>query len=107
MDYGEAKQYLERVVALLPRPDKKVLKKLAQYREMCGEWRSLHLLPEELASLGAFLEKQLARSPGELSLRWTELWLNEHRPDISEQVLTALREQGAFSDLQVLENFAK
>jgi hypothetical protein len=107
LDYPRAVRFLERVVELSPRPDRKDLKRLAACREAAQMWKQLKLNPDELEALGCFLRQKLTDSAPERSLRWTEAWLSHNDPATKKSTLESLNSLGYHSDFQVLVNLVK
>ena len=104
LNYEAAVVLLEKIVRLGPRASQKDLKRLAACRQASQMWHKLRLTPDELNELGRYLKDKLLDTAEERSLRWTENWLSDNRPQDQETILDSIRELGFFSDYQVLHN---
>ncbi|MCA0314843.1 MAG: DUF2695 domain-containing protein [Candidatus Melainabacteria bacterium] len=62
------------------------------------------LSPDNLESLGVFLDGELAKSSCDHSLRLTKSWLASHITSNQAHVLEALRKSGGYCDCEVLFN---
>jgi hypothetical protein len=98
---------LERAITLSGRRSKHDLKKLYFLEQSAREWFELGLKPEELESLGHYLEDMVGNGPFYHDLRWTSSWLESHFTDKAQEILAALRSRGGNTDLQVLHNIVR
>jgi tetratricopeptide (TPR) repeat protein len=103
LHYPLAVAALESAIAMSGAPDRKDLKRLALLREYAAKWNALGLTPENLKSLGAFLESELGASPCDHSHRFTRAWL-KHNRGAPEKVLKTLKQAGGHCDCEVLLN---
>jgi len=104
LNYDGAAHLLQKVISLSPQADRKDLKRLAACREAGHLWSQLALSPRELAELGLYLKGKLLDNVPERSLRWTETWLHQTKPDEKQAILASIRRLGYFSDYDVLHN---
>jgi hypothetical protein len=104
LNYAEARLLLERVLALVPRPDRRDLKRLALLRECEAWWRGMGLTPTQLAGLGDHLEGTLSGIPCDHTLRITRAWLQQSEVVDPDAITEALRERGGSCDCEVLSN---
>ncbi|MGE0263570.1 MAG: DUF2695 domain-containing protein [Candidatus Obscuribacterales bacterium] len=104
LNYPAARRYLERYLALRGDRSKKVLKRLVLLKEYERKWAGLMINPEQLESLGAFLEVELERTACDHSFRLTEDWLNQFFKPKAKQILEAFEKYGGYCDCEVLAN---
>lgn len=106
LNYPAARTSLDAALSLSGRRDAKDLKRLALLREYEQEWKELPFTPDELATLGRFLEQALAQTPCDHTHAHTRMWLSEHSPGKIDSKLMALRHQGGHCDCEVRYNVA-
>ncbi|MBX9722300.1 MAG: DUF2695 domain-containing protein [Candidatus Obscuribacterales bacterium] len=104
LNYPAALQSLEHFLALGGERNKKTLKRLANLKEYGRKWAELMLSPDNLESLGVFLDGELAKSSCDHSHRLTKSWLASHITSNQAHVLEALRKSGGYCDCEVLFN---
>lgn len=104
LNYNNAIHCLERAMEL-DKKKQKDFKRLALLKDYGGKWNELNLSPEQLESLGLFLDEKLKIDDCDHSLKFTKRWLEENIPKskITKSV-KALKNQGGFCDCEVLSN---
>jgi hypothetical protein len=107
LSYGAARTSLERAISLRETPDKKDLKRLVLLKEYESKWARLSLTPKQLAQLGRHLEKRLAESPCDHTLRHTETWLQAEAAKGVRETLEAIRSRGGYCDCEALANVVR
>jgi len=104
LNYEAAVQIIQKVIALSPQPRHGDLKRLAACREAGRMWDELLLSPSELRALGSFLRGKLLDAAPERSLRWTEIWLREKKPNEMSSIILSLQKLGYPTDYHILHN---
>lgn len=104
LNYRAAIKSLQKAIAV-GEWSRKDLKKLFLLKEHEEQWRELSLSPEQLETLGEYLELKVELMGCNHTLRFTRKWLNQTVPkNKKENVLRALQNQGGFCDCEVLSN---
>ena len=104
LNYNAALYSLHKVIELGVK-DRKDLKRLAMLKEYGGQWQELNMFPEQLESLGTYLEKKIDACGCDHTLTRTKEWLDENIPKSKKSKVTrALQNQGGFCDCEVLLN---
>ena len=107
LNYSEARRCLEQARVLSKTRSRTDLKKLALYTEMEKQWVALRLSAVQLRSLGDYLRRKPQSALRARGLTWTETWLREQHFDNIDEILESLKQRGAFTDFQVLENLVR
>lgn len=85
--------------------DRKDLKRLALLHEYLLTWKELNLTPEQLSSLGEYLEIKLDQCNCNHTLSFTKEWLdNNVAKNKKSKIIKTLQAQGGFCDCEVLTN---
>ena len=106
--YTEAEASLRRSIALASSQDRRLLKRLKLLQEAMKHWEAIGPQPEQLKSLGAWLEARETLN-GFLStdpLAETKLWLKRNRMDV-QQCISQLTSAGFHSDFSILNNLVR
>ena len=105
LNYPAAETSLEKAIGLSSgSPDRRDLKKLVLLREYKVKWKALALQPEQLASLGKYLQSRLAAAPCDHSLRLTTDWIKQTGLKDATAILNGFRGEGGYCDCEVLAN---
>lgn len=108
LNYPAAEASLRKVIQLSSGPpDRRDLKKLALLCEYKAKWNALLLQPDQLALLGAYLQKILPASPCDHSLHLTSDWLRQMGLKDGPAILNGLRSLGGYCDCEVLANVVR
>jgi len=107
LNYPEAEACLRKAMQLSSARDKLDRKKLARLREYKSKSKALALQPDQLASLGKYLQAGLSKSPCDHTLVLTSDWLKQSGLGNASAILNGLRRHGGFCDCEVLFNVAK
>lgn len=103
LNYNAALFSLEKVIEL--GGDRKDLKRLAMLKEYGVKWQDLNMSPEQLASLGRYLEIKIDSYGCDHTLIHTKEWLDENITKSKKSNITkAMQNQGGFCDCEVLIN---
>jgi hypothetical protein len=104
LNYNHAIYCLQRAMEL-DKKNQKDLKRLALLTEYSGLWDELKLTPEQLESLGSFLNEKLTAADCDHTLKFTKIWLEESLPNSKiSKIIRELQNQGGFCDCEVLNN---
>ncbi|WP_277585232.1 DUF2695 domain-containing protein [Psychrobacillus antarcticus] len=104
LNYNNAIYCLERAMEL-DKKNQKDLKRLFLLKDYGGMWNELNLSPEQLESLGIFLDEKLNADDCDHSLKLTKSWLEDNIPKSKlSKIVKALKNQGGFCDCEVLSN---
>jgi len=104
LDYSAAIQALETAIAASAKSHRKDVKRLHQLRETAARWQSLALNPQQLQTLGDYLEEHLAVLPCDHTLHHTRAWLLSQPALSLPDVLRGLEQAGGFCDCEVVLN---
>lgn len=104
LNYPGARASLELAIQLSTQREAKDLKRLALLREYENKWAELPISPEELASLGSFLESALSQKSCDHTLDRTRHWLSEQSSTKVDSKLKAIRHWGGYCDCEVINN---
>lgn len=107
LNYPAAEASLQKAIQTSGSPEKRDLKKLALLREYKAKWKALALQPEQLASLGSYLETGLFKTPCDHTTRLTTDWLKQAGLRDTSAILNGLRDQGGYCDCEILNNVAR
>ncbi|MED4455680.1 DUF2695 domain-containing protein [Metabacillus fastidiosus] len=104
LNYNAAIYSLQKVIELGEK-DRKDLKRLVMLKEYGGQWQELNMSPEQLESLGTYLEEKIDTYGCDHSLTHTKEWLDGNIPKSKKSKVTkAMQNQGGFCDCEVLMN---
>jgi tetratricopeptide (TPR) repeat protein len=104
LNYNAALYSLQKVIELGVN-DRKDLKRLAMLKEYGGQWQELNMSPNQLESLGTYLEGKIDAYGCDHTLTHTKEWLDENIPKSKKSKVTrAMQNQGGFCDCEVLMN---
>ncbi|MBC8061548.1 MAG: DUF2695 domain-containing protein [Clostridiaceae bacterium] len=104
LNYPEALSSLQKTIELGGR-DKKDLKKIALLKECLTSWGELELTPEQLDSLGDYLEDKLKDYECNHTLSFTKEWIDENMLESKKtRIVKAINGKGGFCDCEVLAN---
>lgn len=107
LNYHEALSSLQKLIEL-GRKDKKDLKKIALLKECLESWNELELTPEQLDSLGAYLDVKLNEYECSHTLSFTKEWIEENIPKSKNtKIIKAIQGKGGFCDCEILANVVK
>lgn len=107
LSYPEALSSLQKSIELGGK-DKKDLKKIALLKESLESWSELELTPEQLNSLGNYLNVKLNMHECNHTLSFTKEWIDGNMP-ISKKtkIIKTIQGKGGFCDCEVLANVVK
>ena len=104
LNYPEALSSLEKSIELGGK-DKKELKKIALLKECLASWNELELAPEQLESLGDYLDEKLGEHGCSHTLFFTKEWIDVNMPKSKKtRIIKAIQGKGGFCDCEVLTN---
>jgi tetratricopeptide (TPR) repeat protein len=107
LNYPEALNTLQKSIELGGK-DKKDLKKIALLKESLESWSELELTPEQLDSLGDYLDVKLNEHDCNHTLSLTKEWIDENIPKSKKtKIIKAIQGKGGFCDCEVLANVVK
>jgi tetratricopeptide (TPR) repeat protein len=107
MNYPEALSSLEKSIELAGK-DKKDLKRIALLKECLTSWNELGLTPEQMKSLGDFIDDKLSEQVCDHTLSFTKEWLDGNIPKSKRaKMIKAIQGKGGFCDCEVLANVVK
>jgi len=104
MNYPEALSSLQKFIELGGK-DKRDLKKLALLKENLASWKALDLTPEEIKSIGDYIDEKLKEHGCNHTLSHTKEWLDCNMPKSKKaKIIKAIQGKGGFCDCEVLAN---
>ena len=107
LNYPEALSSLEKSIELGGK-DKKDLKKIALLKECLASWNELELAPEQLESLGDYLDEKLGKHGCSHTLSFTKEWIDGNIPKSKKIIIIkAIQGKGGFCDCEVLANVVR
>lgn len=107
LNYPEALSSLEKSIELGGK-DKKDLKKIALLKECLKSWDELKLTPEQLESLGDYLNEKLGEFGCKHTLSFTKEWIDENMTKNKKtKIIKSIQGKGGFCDCEVLANVVK
>jgi hypothetical protein len=107
LNYPEALSSLEKAIELGGK-DKKDLKRIALLKECLALWNELELTPEQLNSLGKYLDEKLNECECNHTLAFTKEWIDGNLPKSKKsKIIKAIQGKGGFCDCEVLFNVVR
>lgn len=107
MNYPEALRVLEKSIELGGK-DKKDLKRIALLKESLLSWNAIDLNPEQLESLGDYLDEKLKENGCDHTLSYTKEWIDSNMQKSKKaKIVKAIQGAGGFCDCEVLANVIK